>query len=278
MVNRSAIRLYAAAVTTSVLLTAAPALAQYRPQTISNPATGESYHIEFAAGFWNPTADVGIASESLGIPGTDINFKSDLGLTDQRVPQFRLVLRASKRNKFRFEFIPMNYTQSAKLTRSIVFNGQRYDVGIPVSSTFDWKAWRFGYEFDLISRDRGYLGLVLDAKYTDVQATLTSPLTSEYAHAKAPIPAIGGILRVYPMSNVSVTAEITGASLTWVPSSIRKDNAGHYADIDLYGTVNFTDYIGAQVGWRSLDLGYTVPPDNGTLKMKGLYFGAVVRY
>jgi hypothetical protein len=42
--------------------------------------------------------------------------------------------------------------------------------------------------------------------------------------------------------------------------------------------VNFNDHIGAQAGYRSLTVFYRVDEDEGDLKMKGLYFGAVVRF
>jgi len=32
------------------------------------------------------------------------------------------------------------------------------------------------------------------------------------------------------------------------------------------------------VGYRSLDVGYTIKKDMGTFVMRGLYFGGVVRY
>lgn len=287
MVKTSAIRLYAAAVAAGVLLTAAPARAQYRPRPISDPATGESYHIELSAGLWNPSADMTIASAGTGhlagIAGTTIDIKNDLGLTDQRFPQFKLVLRASQRNKFRVELIPISYEQSSTIKRTIVFNGQRYDVGVPVNSTLDWKAWRFAYEFDVVSRDRGFFGIVLDAKYTDVHARLQTPLINEFANAKAPIPAIGGIGRVYVTPNISITGELTGLKIPDIGTQTIAGVAepkyrAHYADFDVYGTVNFTNNVGAQVGYRSLDVGYIVKQDTGSLTLKGLYFGAVVRY
>lgn len=287
MVNMSAIRLYAAAAMSAALLVSTPAFAQYRPQPIGDPSPGENYHIEFSAAYWYPSADIGIASAGsgalAGIAGTTIDFKNDLGLTDQHFPQLKLVLRASKRNKFRAELIPIKYEQAAQLNRTVVFNGQRYNIGLPVNSSLDWKAWRFAYEFDIISRDRGYLGIVLDAKYTAVSATLTSPLAAEFAHAKAPIPAIGAIGRVYVVPYFSVTAELTGFKVPDIGSQTIGGIAepkyrAHYADFDLYGTLNFTNYIGAQLGYRVLDLGYLVNADSGTLTMKGLYFGAVVRY
>ena len=52
----------------------------------------------------------------------------------------------------------------------------------------------------------------------------------------------------------------------------------HYVDFDLYGTVNFTNNIGAQIGYRSLDVGYVVDTDTGAFKLKGIYFGVVARY
>ena len=42
--------------------------------------------------------------------------------------------------------------------------------------------------------------------------------------------------------------------------------------------MNFNDYVGAQIGYRSLDLGYVFEDDHGDFKAKGIYFGGVVRY
>ncbi len=289
MVNMPALRLYAAVVAALMLATAVPARAQYRPRPISDPATGEVYHVEGSVGLWFPSADITISSAGTGalagIPGTPIDFVSDLGLTDQRFPPFKLVLRATRRNKFRVEFIPISYTQSATLTRSIVFNGQRFPPGATVSSTLDWKAWRFAYEFDFLSRDRWFVGLVLDAKYTDVQATLQSakPSINEFDHAKVWIPAIGGIGRVYFVPNISLTAELTGFKMPDIGSQtiggveIPKYR-GHYTDFDTYATVNFNNYVGAQVGYRLIDGDYLVNQDAGTMTLKGLYFGVVLRY
>ncbi len=119
-----------------------------------------------------------IASQSLGIPGSTIDFKQDLGLTDQHFPEVHLELRPATRHKFRLQYIPINYEQTGVLTRTIVFNGQLYRVGLPVDSTLDWKAYRFGYEYDFISRDRGFGGFLLEAKYTEVTATLASAIVT----------------------------------------------------------------------------------------------------
>jgi hypothetical protein len=256
-------------------LSARPASAQFASHQ-GDPATGEQYHIEFGAGFWNPTPAITLSSESLGILGTDIDFVNDLGIQQTRFPDLSLVLRPARKHKFRISYIPIKYTAQTTLTKDIIFNGIRYTVGLPVTSTLDWKAWRFGYEYDFISRDRGFAGVIAEAKYTDVTATIASAIDTEYTHAKAPIPALGGIVRVYVVPNISVTGEATGFKL---PGSLKQGDSGQYIDIDIYGTVNFTNNIGAQVGWRSLDVQYSVNTgDSGNFTLRGLYFGAVARF
>ena len=276
MMHKTALRSYASwGVALAFVLIAAPAQAQFRPKTISEPPTGEKYHIEAAAGFWFPAATIAASSESLGIIGTTIDFKTDLGLTDSKFRDLRLVLSPSRRHKFRFEFIPIKYNQSGTVRRTIIFNGIAYRLGLPVKSEFDWKAYLFAYEVDFVSNNRGFAGFVIEAKYTDVRILLDAAGATEFARARAPIPAIGGIGRVYVVPNISITGELTAFKL---PQDLVKDVNAHYVDFDLYGTVNFTNNIGAQIGYRSLDVGLVVDSDTGTFKMKGLYFGVVARY
>jgi hypothetical protein len=276
MPNRASICLYAALA--GLLLTAAPALAQFQPRPVDQPTIGQRYHIEGFAGLWNPGSTMVISSESLGIPGTTIDFKSELGLTDRRFGDLRLVLRPGRKHKFRFQSVAINYDQGPSpvfVRRDIVFNGQRYSVGVPVNWSLQWKTYRFGYEYDFIAMDRGFGGFIVEAKYTDVTATLAALNFSEFAHAKAPIPAIGGIARVYVVPAISITGEVTGFRL---PASIAEGYKAHYADIEIYGMINFTDNVGAQVGWRSVDVGYLIDEDTGSFVVRGLYFGVVARY
>jgi hypothetical protein len=257
-------------------LEAAPARAQYGAKTSSNRATGETYHVEVGGYFWNPTPDIAITSESLpGIVGTRIDFVSDLGIEKTRFKQLKVALRPGTKHKLRFEYTPITYDALATVRRDLIFNGIRYPVSLPVGTNLQWKAYRFTYEWDMVYRDRGFFGLILEAKYTDVQATLTNVLDTEFVHARAPIPSIGAIGRAYVAPNISVTAELSGIKL---PESINEDYRAKYFDFDLYGTVNFTNNVGAQVGYRSFDVFYKVKGDEGELNLKGPYFGGVVRF
>ena len=279
MMTKCVTSLYARAgfVAALVLLLASPAAAQFRPRPLNDSATAEKYHIEGAVNLWYPTADIFISSESLGIVGTKIDAKQDLGLKDQRFPDLRLVLKPATKHKFRLQYIPILYVQTAAPSRAIVFNGQRYPVSISVDSTLDWKAYRLGYEYDFVTNNRGFGGFIVEAKYTDVRIALKSTTLNlnEFARARAPIPAIGGIARVYVVPNISLTGEITGFKF---PENLIKGDSAHYFDFDVYGTLNFTNYIGLQVGYRNLDVGYVIKADAGTFTLKGPYFGVVARY
>jgi len=271
-------RVAALSVCLIVLLTAASAQAQYTPRGLSDRATGETYHVEVGGYLWNPTPTIGISSESLPIVGqtaTRIDFVTDLGIEKKQFKQLKLVLRPGTKHKLRFEYTPITYNAEGTIRRDVNFNGIIFPVSLPVQTELIWKAYRFAYEFDFIYRDRGFLGLVLEAKYTDVQATLTNVVSNEFAHARAPIPAIGVIGRVYVAPNISITGEFTGFKL---PEGIDESYRARYYDFDLYGTVNFTDNAGAQLGYRSFDVFYRVDGDEGALVLKGLYFGGVLRF
>jgi hypothetical protein len=198
-----------------------------------------------------------------------------LGATDQTFRALQLQLRPARGQKFRLQYIPVTYEASSTLTQDLVFNGIRYRVGLPLNSIFSWKTLRFGYEYDFVTKNWGFVGFIVEAKYTDINVTLDSPVAHEFARARAPIPALGGIARVYVVPNVSITGEFNGFK---IPDSIDNRYNAHYVDLDIFGTVNFTNNIGVKVGFRSVDMGYLIKSDSGSFTLKGLYFGALVRY
>ena len=259
----------------AVLLAPASASAQYQGRPFSDPATGEVYHVEVAAAYWKASPDLTVSSEGLGIPGSDIDLVSDFGLVNKSFGELRIVLRPATKHKFRVNYLPAKYTAEATVTKEFVFNGIRYTVGLPISTEFEWTNWRFAYEYDFLYRDRWFVGFVGAVSQTNVRIDIDSVIGAEFARAQAPIPVLGGIVRGYVAPNISITGELTGIKL---PDSFSEDYRAHYLDFDLYGTVNFTDNVGAQIGYRSVEVGYKFEKDTGTLRHSGIYFGGVARF
>src|SRR4029453_14035988 len=123
------------------LVAAVPAAAQYGRPTMSDPAPGEKYHLEVSYGFLHPDLEATISSEQLGIIGTEIDVKSDLGYTNEAIRQFRLVLRPGRKHKVRNGDVPVKFEGDTILERSIIFNGIEFDAGLPVQSQFEWDTW-----------------------------------------------------------------------------------------------------------------------------------------
>src|SRR6266852_815079 len=94
------------------LSAALPAEAQYKARRpgSTNRATGETYNIELAGTIWNPTPEIIISSESLGIAGDNIDFVNTLGLPKSKFKQLKLVVRPGTKHKLRLEYTPIKYS------------------------------------------------------------------------------------------------------------------------------------------------------------------------
>jgi len=237
---------------------------------------GEDYTVELSGGLWEPTPVLVASSEQFGILGSNINFGDDLGLTRTQHPEFRATFKPGRKHKIRVSVTPIQYSQEHVLERRLVFQGIAYDIGVPVASTLRWEAWRLGYEYDVISRSRGYFGLIFEAKYTRLQAELNSEVDREFIRAQAPIPALGGIMRLYPTRFTPITAEFTAFKL---PTRVGKeDYRAQYIDFDVFGTINLSRMFGVNVGYRAMDFSYLVAHDTADLKLDGIYVSGTFRY
>jgi len=257
------------------LVSASTASAQYqRPLT---DTVGEEYHIEFAYGWWNASPSLIVNSESLEIVGSDVDLVQDLGIEQKKLSKMNVVLRPGKKHRFRFERLPIHYEADATVSRRFVFNGQTFNVGLPVQTSAKFDTYRFGYEYDFLYRSKGFIGALLELKYTNIDVELNSPILQEFTRAAAPIPTAGLVGRVYPVRNLAINGEF---SLFRTPESLAEqlEGRGTYTDFDFNATYNFNRYVGAQVGYRNVNIFYDVDLDNGTLKFTGLYFGSVIRY
>jgi hypothetical protein len=158
-----------------------------------------------------------------------------------------------------------------------------FPVTIPVTADLKWDLWRFGYEYDFVAGDRGLLGFVTELKQNHLTADLSAPgFAAQGTDVTAPIINLGVIARVYPHRVFSITAEYTGFKVfgfvRTLTDRISEDLEAKVNDFDIYGTVNFGRHVGAQAGYRSLTSEYSIDEDEGDLKMKGFYFGGLVRF
>ncbi len=143
--------------------------------SVSNPAPAENFHVELGLMFWQPTPGIEIQTGGLaaaGIPAVD--FVREFGLLDEYFMEFRSVVKAGRKHKFRVSHVTFEYNETAPVTRDISFGGVTFPITIPVTADLNWDLWRFGYEYDFVAGDRGLLGFITELKRNHVTADLSS--------------------------------------------------------------------------------------------------------
>jgi hypothetical protein len=239
---------------------------------------GEDFHVELGYMFWSPTPELLIGSDAFNIVGSQtIDFVQEFALENERFREFRATVKPGRKHKLRFSYVPAKYEKSAQIQRTITFNGRSFPVSAIVDANVDWKLWRYGYEWDFVSGSHGLFGVIAELKYNKVSAALSSAATSvtATADATAAVPTIGVIGRVYPHKTFSITGEFTGFK---IPDGWGENFDAKFYDLDIYATLNFGRAVGVQGGYRSVIAQYLVDQDSGDLKLKGMYFGGLVRF
>lgn len=229
---------------------------------------------EFNILFWTPTPELtlqsGAITSATGI--TNIDFVQEFGIENEMFPEIRFSVGRS--HKFRFGYVPVKYEADAIIQRTITFQGRTFTVGVPASTEIKWDLWRFGYEWDFVSREQGYFGVVAELKYNKLDASVVSPALSQTAATEqnAPVPTIGVAGRGYVHPLVAISGEFTGLKIN------SDEFEASFFDFDINGSVTFGRYIGVQGGYRAVTVDYTIEEDIGDLKLKGPYIGAIVSF
>jgi hypothetical protein len=259
------------------VLVAAPAGAQQRQSQPPNLAVGEKWSIEFGIGTWSPAPISTVSAGSGGAAGSEISGESDLGFEDRLLKRFSFAFRPGWKHKIRVAYEPASYDASATLARALLFGGQTFPAGDTVASSLHWKGWRFGYEYDFIYRPRFFAGLILESRYDDIEVSMAGTSAAAVSSLHTAFPMAGGIVRVYPLSNVSLTAEFTGMRL-WGELGGLTNCSGHAFDLDLYATLNFRDSFGIRSGYRSMEVNYEWDVNRDELARRGFYVMGLMRF
>jgi|KBSMisStandDraft_5_1062788.scaffolds.fasta_scaffold01196_10 hypothetical protein len=309
MTMRTAVYIVCSVFVTIGLSIAAPVQAQTPPPAPPAPTTppaqapgpggplapivaivGEEYRVEFSAGGWvsRPSTVLYSDTETLTntangtttttvVNGSLVDFRGQLGLSNQVFPEGRLTVRLEGKHKLRGEYIPLQYKQAvASLCCDLNFNGQTYKSGQTVESTYHWNEWKVAYEYDALTFDRGYVGAQVALSAMNISAAMANTAQSGTASVNILMPGLGAIGRYYLMSKVSVTADFFGF---WLPGSDTSTHA-HSLEIDGYVMYNFNKHVGAQVGVRAWDASHVwnSPLNTGSFTVVGPYFGGTARF
>jgi hypothetical protein len=206
----------------------------------------ESSRIEVTAALW-PLEASGVIQSG----GTAIDLERDLGLAGRKTHFLgRLAVKPSRRHRLLLEGIGYRLSADTVLERQLEYAGQVYNVRQPVSSRAEVTSVFGGYQFDLVSRERGHGGIQAGAAYFDATGTITATggavggSVSARERVGHPLPLVGGGFRAWLNRRVNVNGEARGISL---------GKYGHYLQATGQVGVRLGRHVVVQAGYSLLD-------------------------
>ena len=222
-------------------------------------------------GYWDSKISGNVQTVTRGVPETELDVKSDLGMKDEGVFNGEVFLKAGSFT-FRAAYAPLKFTGSAVLSRSIDFDGNTFPVATPVSSKLETKMFDGDVQWDLLDPDLGVasmnLGVFLRLKYVDGSVEISSdnpglPLSAAQDF-RLPIPEIGAAAGIGFLKNiVRADARVSGMAYS----------GSHLYEGDAFLSVIPFPFLRLQGGYRFIDLKADENDLKGTLKIKGPYAG-----
>lgn len=228
--------------------------------------------LSLKVGYQNLTPSGQFASRE-GLVNTVIDLENDFGFDEEA----ELVAEAALQlGSFRLSagYMPLNYSGTSTLTRSITFNGRTFNATEQATGSLDVDLFDLGLTWYLVNIDdlpvRVQFGPELSVKVFDGEAAIVSQTTglSEAVSGTAPVPTLGLRARVGLADMLSLTGRVGYVEY----------NDNSFLDAD--GQVEFSPIplFGIFAGYRYLD----VEVDEGDLfvdaTFDGPYGGVLVRF
>ena len=158
-------------------------------------------------GYWfysNPTGTV--QGHADAVP---VDFHRDLGFSSYSTGGGGVDWKFTHKNHFYVMLVPLFTSKQFILTRTITFKGQTFNVGTQVNSQLHAFYVAPGYQYDIIRRRRGHLGIGVQMDLFKTNAKITAvgsvsggggSATGSYSSSGslfAPIPVAGPQIRLY---------------------------------------------------------------------------------
>ncbi len=230
---------------------------------------GPGFDVGARAYYWFPKMTGTVETLRSGFTDNQLfNVKDDLGVEDKNIASGEAFARVG-RFKVRVGYTPLNFSGDKVLTRQIVFQGQRFNIGQPVHSKLDMKTIDGEIGVDILRPEipvlaNVYLGLLAKVKYVDGTVELTSGTTHEVRDFKAPIPMIGAQGGIGVLADwIRLDAKVAGIAYS----------GKHLYEGDVYASFSPFPFVKLQGGYRAIDLKYDDNDFKAALKIKGPYVG-----
>jgi hypothetical protein len=174
----------------------------------------DTYKIRVSA-YWVYSHPSGTLQGSDGTQGIDLNY--DLGFNTYSTFAGKFDWKFTHKNHLYIVGIPYNSSRQTVLLRTITFQGQTFTAGSTTRANLESPMYGFGYQYDIIRRRRGHLGIGAQINLYDSHASISAeaqtvngvPYPAVHASGSllAPIPVAGPDFRLYLTNSPRVFIE-----------------------------------------------------------------------
>lgn len=247
-------------------------------------AFAQDADVEFEGRYWMPdlAAKAKVAESDIG---TDINFKSDLGIKDENFPEARVIWNTGANSKIRLFYTQAKFKGDQVIARDIDFNGKPYTANAQVTSKLDLQYFGLGWIWEFMNFANGKLklGTILEVKGIAGKAALDAPglSISESEDFIGALPTAGICFDLKPFKtdkpyekqdfwdNSGFYGEIAGMSA---------GKYGYFFDTEAGIKVVPFKYFSITGGYRVVSLKVKDSPDYAKIELKGPFVSASLRF
>jgi hypothetical protein len=160
----------------------------------------------------------------------------------------------TRKNHLHFLFLPVNQSKQFILTHTVTFQNHTFDAGLAASGRLENYVFAPGYQYDILRRKRGHLGIVVQLNLFYIRGTLSvsAQIVNGTLHSgqvssstlRAPLPVAGPDFRYYVIPNsrrLFVSGNLLGMYFF-----------GYGNFISSYGTIGFSinEHLNFQGGYQ----------------------------
>lgn len=213
----------------------------YLPELPAQTADLETFRFEVTASAWHTHASGQVQAGAF-----PIDLRSDLNLADRFTFLGHLTIKPALRHRILVEGSPFEFTGRNLLARAVEYGGTVYSVQQTLASKAELTYLYGGYQYDLLSRTQGHLGVQAGVAYLDANGTLRGEETGITAtkSQRIGIPLVGAEFRTFLLPGrrlLNVNADVKGMPL---------GDYGHY--------VQAVAQVGVSFGRLTIQGGYGI--------------------
>jgi hypothetical protein len=180
----------------------------------------DNYHLRIDTG-WYYSDPSGSLHGSASTDNASIDFNKDLGFNSYSTFSGKADWKFTRKNHLYVSVIPFNFQRQTVLNRTITFQGQTFTAGLTTNSSLDTLFVAPGYQYDIIRRRRGHLGIALqmDLFNTTGKISAAAQVTGDGVHHNA-VSATGSLLAPIPVAGPELRYYVTDSPRVFIQGNV----------------------------------------------------------